>query len=56
MVEQEVTTQGIRMSKGVEPVLITIQEIIVLLRVEPKVVKGVHVIVRGRYNEPKFNQ
>jgi hypothetical protein len=46
VVEQEVTTQGIIMSKGVELVFITSQEIIVLLKVQPTLVKGVHVVVR----------
>jgi hypothetical protein len=56
VVEQEVATQGIRMFGRVEPVLTTRQETIVLLRVESTIVKGVHVVVRMRYNEPKFNQ
>jgi len=56
VVEREVTTQGIKMSRGVESIFIIRQEIIVLLKVEPTVVKGVHVVVRGRYNEPNFNQ
>ncbi len=56
MVEREVTTQGIKMSRRVELVFIIKQEIIVLLKVEPTIVKGVHVVVKGRYNEPKFNE
>jgi hypothetical protein len=35
MVEQEVTTQGIRLSKGVEPILVIKQEIVILPKVEP---------------------
>ncbi len=56
MVEREVTTQGIRMSRRVESILVTRQEIIVLLRAKPTLVEGVHVVVRVKYSEPKFNQ
>jgi hypothetical protein len=35
IVEQKITTQGIKMSRGVELVLVTRQEIIVLLRAKP---------------------
>jgi hypothetical protein len=35
MVEQEATTQGIRMSKGVEPILVIKQETVILPKVEP---------------------
>ncbi len=56
MVEQEVTIQGIRMSKGVELVLITRQESVVLPTIEPIVAKDVHVVIRVRYSEPKLNQ
>jgi hypothetical protein len=35
MVEQEVTTQGNKMSRGVELVLVTRQEIVILLRAKP---------------------
>jgi hypothetical protein len=55
VVEQKATTQGIRMSKGVESVFVTWQEIVVLPRAELIVAKGVHVVVRVRYSEPKFN-
>jgi hypothetical protein len=44
------------MSRGVEPVLVTRQEIIILPRVEPTIVEGVPMVVRVRYNEPKFNE
>jgi hypothetical protein len=44
------------MSKGVELVLITRQETIVLPRAKPTVAEGVLVDVKVRYNEPKFNQ
>jgi hypothetical protein len=56
VVKQEVTNYGIRMSKGVEPILITRQEIIVLPKAESIVVKHVHVAIRVKYNEPKFHQ
>ncbi len=56
MVEQETTTQGIRMSKGVELVLVIKQETIVLLRAQPTVAQGVFVAIKVKYNEPKFNQ
>jgi hypothetical protein len=42
VVEQEATTQGIKMSKGVEPLLVTRQEIVVLLIV----VEGVPMAIR----------
>jgi hypothetical protein len=44
------------MSKGVEPIFVIRQETIVLPRVEPIVVEGVHVVIKARYSEPKFNQ
>jgi hypothetical protein len=44
------------MCRRVESVLVTRQETIVLPRVKPIVAKGVHVVVRARYSEPKFNQ
>ncbi len=50
--EQEVVTEGIKMSKGVEPILVTRQEIVVLLKAKLIVTKGVHVAVRARYSEP----
>jgi len=55
VVEQEATTQGIIMSKGVEPVLVIKQEIVVLLRIELIVVKGVPMGVKVRDNEPRLN-
>jgi hypothetical protein len=42
------------MSKGVEPILVVRQEIIVLPRIKPIVVEGVHVVVKVRYNEPRL--
>jgi hypothetical protein len=56
VVEQEGATQGIKISRGVEPVLITRQETVVLLRVEPIVAEGVHMVIKMRYSEPKVNQ
>jgi hypothetical protein len=43
------------MSKAVESVLVTRQEIIVLLRAKPIVAQGVPVVVKVRYNEPILN-
>jgi GTP cyclohydrolase FolE2 len=37
VVEQEATTQGIKMSRGVELVIVTKQEIIILPKVEPTI-------------------
>ncbi len=56
VVEQEVAIQGIKMPRGVELVLVTRQEIVVLPRVEPIVIEGVLVVVTVRYIEPIFNQ
>jgi hypothetical protein len=56
VVEQEGATQGIRMSKRVEPVLVTKQENIFLLRAKPIVVEGVLVDVKVKYSEPRLNQ
>jgi hypothetical protein len=44
------------MSRKVESVLVTKQEIVLLLRVEPTIAIGVPMVVRVRYNEPIFNQ
>jgi hypothetical protein len=43
------------MSRGVEPVLITKQEIMVLPIIEPTLAQGVPMDVRVRYSEPKFH-
>jgi hypothetical protein len=43
------------MSRGVEPILVVRQETIVLQRVKPIVVEGVHVVVKVKYNEPILN-
>ncbi len=53
VVEQEATTQGIRMSKGVELVHVTKQEIIVLPKAKP-IVANVHVVVRLRLVNPNL--
>ncbi len=56
MVEQEVRTQGIRMSRGVESIFVTKQGIVVLPKAKPTIIEGVLVAVRVRYSEPKHNQ
>jgi len=56
VVEQESTIQGIKMFKGVKLVFITKQKIVTLSRIEPIVVEGVHVVIKVKCNEPKFNQ
>jgi hypothetical protein len=43
------------MFKKVESILVTKQETIVLLIIEPTIVEGVHLVIKVRYNEPKFN-
>jgi hypothetical protein len=43
------------MSRGVEPIFVIKQEIVILLIIEPIVTKGVHVVVRVKYNEPRLN-
>ncbi len=43
------------MFKGIELILITEQETMILPKVEPIVVGGLVVVVIIRYNEPKFN-
>jgi hypothetical protein len=44
------------MSKKVELVFVTRQEIVILPRIEPTIAKGVSMAIRVKYNEPKFNQ
>ncbi len=56
VVEQEGTTQGFKMSRWVELVLVTRQETIVLLKVEPIITKGIPMAIKIKYSEPKFNQ
>jgi hypothetical protein len=43
------------MSRGVELVLVTRQETVVLPKVEPIVAQGVPMAIRAGYNEPKLN-
>ncbi len=42
------------MSKGIESVLVTKQETIVLLRAKPTIVKGVLVAIKVRHREPNL--
>jgi hypothetical protein len=56
VVEQEVATQGIKMSRGVKPIFVTKQETVVLLRTKSTMVENVLVVVKMRYSEPKFHQ
>jgi hypothetical protein len=56
VVEQEGTIQGFKMSRWVELVLVTRQETIVLLKVEPIITKGIPMAIKIKYSEPKFNQ
>jgi hypothetical protein len=56
VIEQEAATQGIKISRGIELVLVTIQETIVLPKAKLIVVEHVHVVIKVRYNEPRFNQ
>ncbi len=55
MVEVEAITQGIRMSKGIEPVLVSRQEIIFLPKAKLTITKGVLMVVKVKYNEPRLN-
>jgi hypothetical protein len=56
VVEQEATIHVIRMSKGAKSVLVTKQETIVLPRIETTITKVIPMVVKLKYNEPKFNQ
>jgi hypothetical protein len=42
------------MFRRIEPILITRQEIIVLLRIKSTMAKRVHVVIRVKYIEPRF--
>jgi hypothetical protein len=55
VVEQEFVTLGIKISKGVESVLVIRQEIVVLPRVEPTIAEGVPMALRVKCNEPIVN-
>jgi hypothetical protein len=56
VVEQKATTQDIKMSKRIEPILVIKQEIVVLLRAEPTIVKCVLRAIKVKYSEPRLNQ
>ncbi len=55
VVEQEVIIQDIRISKGVDSILVIRQRTVVFPIVEPTVIEGVPMAVRVRYSEPKIN-
>jgi hypothetical protein len=55
IIEQEAITHGIKISRRVEPILITRQENVILLKAKPTMAKGVLMAVRVRYNEPRVN-
>jgi hypothetical protein len=54
-VEQKATIQCIKVSKGVEPIPVTRQEIVVLPKAKPIVGEGVPMAVKVKYSEPKFD-
>ncbi len=56
VIEQEAVAQGIRISKKVELVLVIKQKIVILPKTKPIVTKGVPMVVRVRYSEPRVNQ
>ncbi len=56
IIEQEAITHGIKISRRVEPILITKQENVILLKAKPTMAKGVLMAVRVRYNEPRVHQ
>jgi len=43
------------MSKGVKPIHVIRQEIVILRRTKLMVAEGVFVAIRVKYSEPKFN-
>ncbi len=55
VVEQEAAIQDIKMSRGIERVLIIKQEIVILPKVEPIIAKGVPMVIKIKYSEPKLN-
>jgi hypothetical protein len=55
MIEHKVTTQGIKMSKRVEPVVVTKQETIALPKAKPIIVEGVPMVIKVKCTEPKVN-
>ncbi len=56
VVEQKAAIQDIKMSRRVELILVTRQEIEVLPKTKPIVAKGVLVVVKIKYSEPRLNQ
>jgi hypothetical protein len=44
------------MFRGVESVIVTKQEIVVLPRTKPTIAQGVLMAIKVRYNEPRLNQ
>jgi hypothetical protein len=56
VVEKEAKTQGIKISRRVELVLVIRQKIVVLPKTEPIVAEGVPMAIRMRYNERRVNQ
>ncbi len=55
MVEEKAATKGIKMSRRIELVLVTRQEIVVLPKAKPTIVEGVLVVVKVKYSETKLN-
>jgi hypothetical protein len=55
IIEQEAITHGIKISRRVEPIFITRQENVILLKAKPTIAKGVLMVVRVKYNEPRVN-
>jgi hypothetical protein len=44
------------MFKGVEPIFVIKQKIVILLKIAPTITQGVHVAIKVRYSEPQLNQ
>jgi hypothetical protein len=44
------------MSRGVESILVTRQETIILPKAKSTIAQGVPVVVKIKYNEPRLNQ
>jgi len=56
VVEQQVPTQDIKIYREVQLVLIIRQETVILPKVEPRIAKGVPMVIKIKYSEPKLNQ
>ncbi len=56
VIEKKVATHGIKISRGVELVLVTEKKNIVLPKAKPTIVEGVFMAVKVRYCEPIFNK